>query len=143
LSSRALAAAASPDPADTAARRQSAAQRHAGSPRRRGPVQPPGPPPATVARRWANAVVETLNGRRPYAQLAGRCAPTVLAQLSRHAPAYRAAGGAQLASLRVQAARPGRLEVCLRLRLAGRGRAAAFGLAWRGGQWHADELVIG
>jgi hypothetical protein len=105
--------------------------------------QLPGPAPAVVARHWAEAIVEALSGRRPCAQMADRCAPAVLAVLGRQSPACRAAGGARLASLRVQSARLGRLEVCLRLRQDGRSRAAALALAWRDGHWRAEALVIG
>jgi hypothetical protein len=112
------------------------------------PVDPlqrgrPGATPISIARHWADALVEALNGRRPYIQLAEHCDPTVLDTLRQHAPTCRAAGGAQLASVRVQAARPHDMEVCLRLLVAGRVRAVALGLTWREDHWHGEDLTIG
>jgi hypothetical protein len=88
-------------------------------------------------------VVEALNGRRAHAQLVDRCEADVLDVLRRRGAACRAAGGAQLASIRVQAGSSQTMEVCLRLVVADRVRAAALALGWRDDHWHAEELVVG
>jgi len=85
------------------------------------------------------AVVETLAGRRPPAQLEGWLDVEPF-ELLEHLCRAGVAAGARLRSLRIQCPADGAVEVAAHLRCGGSSRAAAFRLVRRDGRWLVARL---
>jgi hypothetical protein len=140
-----------PGPAPYPAWRWRDTARPAPPPDRQPPL--PLPAPATgagpdddgllaVARPWAHAIVETLNGRRGVHQLIDAFDISQLRQLSRITQICRPSG-AHLAGLRAQAPRDGVVEVTLTLATPPWFRAAALRLVRESGRWRCADLTFG
>lgn len=100
------------------------------------------PPAAKVAVALGRALIETLTGVRPAAQLRTHCTPPVFAGLQQHIP-LPGRGLARLQSVHTSEPSDGVAEVCLVLRRGDRCRAVAFRLAGLDGRWRITALQVG
>lgn len=100
------------------------------------------PPAAKVAVTLGRALIETLTGVRPSAQLRTHCTPPVFAGLQRHIP-LTGRGLARVQSVHTSEPSDGVAEVCLVLRRGDRCRAIAFRMTGLDGRWRITALQVG
>lgn len=105
------------------------------------PVRPVDPKLRQLARMMMSALVEALSGHRPVAQLDRWFEPDLLELVTKLRDS-RDTFGVQLRSFRVQAPRPGALEISARLSSGPQSCAVALRVSKSGQQWVGTHLEI-